>query len=110
MKRTFRFWLFGALAIAFVVTAVVALSQLSFAQAPPPMAGESSRFEVVLMRCKSSATFGVKAYQGSPGTPVKKSGDCAENLSLLMRDGFKIDDIGHYDLVEDGFVVYTLIR
>jgi hypothetical protein len=109
MKRTFRFWLLGALAIAFAVAVAVALSQLTFAQGTP-QARKSPDYEVVLMRCKSSAEFGIKAYQGSPGTPVKKSGKCAENLSLLLRDGFKIHDIGHYDLVENGFVVYTLVR
>jgi hypothetical protein len=110
MNRAFRFWISGALAIALVVTAILMLSQISFAHETTPAEWKALKSEVILMRCKSSGGLGIKAYKGSPGTPVKKSSDCAENLSLLMKDGFVIHDIGHYDDVDDAFVLYTLIR
>jgi len=30
-------------------------------------------------------------------------------LALLMKDGFSVEDIGHYDL-RTSFVLYTLVR
>lgn len=70
-----------------------------------------SRGDVVIMRCSvGSADLAVTAYQGNSSTPAKRSASCAESISALMKDGFVIRDVGHYDDEKLGFVVYTLLR
>lgn len=67
--------------------------------------------DVVMMRCNTSdSTFGATAYKGSSGTPSRRSDNCAENVSQLLKDGFAIRDIGHYDREKSGYVVITLVR
>jgi len=78
---------------------------------PPSPPAPLVKGDVILMRCDAAATdFPVSAYQGSPGAPGKKTGGCAEHLSVLLKDGFEIRNIGHYDDAKAAFVVYTLIR
>jgi hypothetical protein len=77
------------------------------AEAQSPAAGTR---DVIMMRCSaSSKSFEVGAYHGSPAAPGPKSINCPEQLSLLVKAGFKINDIGYFDLDAD-FIVYTLTR
>ena len=67
--------------------------------------------DVVMLRCNTNdAVFSATGYKGSAGTPSKRSDNCAENVSQLMKDGFAIRDIGHYDMEKAGYTVITLVR
>jgi hypothetical protein len=109
MNRINRIGIFGAAAMALAVAAFLTVSQSTSAQAPGM--AKQSRSEVVMMRCKTGGSgLAVAAYKGSAGTPGKQQGTCSDNLALLLRDGFEIKDIGHYDDVDNPFVLYTLVR
>jgi hypothetical protein len=111
MNRTSRLLPLGVLTAALVVAAVPTLSQLSNAHETDLTAGQGVKSEVILMRCSPAKNgIPIEAYRGSPGTPGKKSEDCAENLSILMRNGFVIRDIGHYDDADAVFVLYPMVR
>jgi hypothetical protein len=78
---------------------------------PPGPPGRPVKGDVVLMRCSAiAAEFPLTSYQGSAGTPGRKTGGCADNLSALLKDGYEIRNFGHYDDEKTGFVVYTLVR
>ena len=80
--------------------------------AGPPKAAETERFrgDVIMMRCATDGpTFRVTGFGGSTQAPGKKAEVCPEELSLLLRDGFTIRDVGHSD-VDKKYVVYTLTR
>ena len=96
--------------IAAVVVLVAAAAGLA-ALVHAPAAADSRGGDVVMIRCNVATVEPVVgSFQGSTSAPGKKSGNCAESLSLLMRDGFQIRDIGHYDDEKLGFVLYTLVR
>ena len=63
---------------------------------------------MVLLKCDSG--FKVTLYQGNTSAPTKKSGDCAESVSRLVREGFTITNVGHYDRQQAPFTVYTFVR
>ena len=56
-----------------------------------------------------TGALGIKAYEGSPSAPTKKSGKCPETLALLLQDGFTIQSVGYFDQ-DDKFIAYTLIH
>jgi hypothetical protein len=107
MTRTLGFVLAaGVLLLGIGWAALLSSSPSAVAQPAPPPRGD-----VVLIACTGSGTdFKLTAYQGSPGTPAKKSGSCAENLSVLIKDGFLLRDVGQNDADRTGLVVYTLVR
>jgi hypothetical protein len=73
----------------------------------PKAAGQS---EVVMIRCSTTTSdFSVSAYRGSSGAPGKRGENCPEVLSQLLRDGYAISDVGHYDKDSD-YVVFLLTR
>jgi len=75
------------------------------AQSPP-----GGNLDIVMMRCAASSTsFEVSAYRGSTAAPAPRSKSCPEELVLLMKAGFEIDQIGYFDEDKD-FIVYTLKR
>ena len=97
------------LSAAIAVVAMLAVDHSVRAQAAG--GGRQGSAEVVLMRCNTGGPgFAVAAFQGSAAAPGKKADACAEELSLLIRDGFAIRDIGHYFYDKDYFVVYTLMK
>lgn len=109
MNRSLRIGLLGVLAVALAITAFMTFSPSSSAQAPAME--KPSKSEIIMMRCKvGGSAFAIAAYKGSSGTPGQQPGSCPDNLSLLMKDGFEIRDIGHYDDVDTVFVLYTLVR
>ena len=109
MNRAMRIGAFGVIARALAAALFLAFSNNSSAQASPASGRVES--EIVMMRCKVGGSgLDIAAFKGSAGTPGRKTGNCPENLSFLMKDGFKIRDIGHYDDVDDPFVLYTLVR
>ena len=66
--------------------------------------------DVIMLRCSiDGSDFRVTAYEGSPAAPVKKSNQCPEELSLLLKERFVIRDVIRSDF-EKKFVVYTLVR
>jgi hypothetical protein len=75
----------------------------------PKTFAQTASVDVVMMRCATGSDFGIKAYEGSPSAPAKRSGKCPETLSLLLHDGFKIESVGYFDQ-DDKFIAYTLIR
>ena len=82
----------------------------AFGQAEAPK-DRSSRGDVVIMRCSVVAPeLSITAYQGSPAAPAKRSTSCSENLAALVKDGFAIRDVGHYDDEKMGFMVFTMFR
>ena len=92
-----------------VAAAVLALSSSLFV-ASGSQTGKTGK-DVVMMRCDTTtAAFKTTGYHGKSGTPSKRSGQCSENLSQLMKDGFVIRDIGHYDMEKAGYVVITMVR
>lgn len=94
---------------AIVLLGAVALCSLAVGmQSQRGAVARSPSGEVILLRCKTGADFAVVAYQGSASAPSKKSNSCPETLSLLLKDGFVIHDVGHS--VDVDFVVYTLMR
>jgi hypothetical protein len=44
-----------------------------------------------------------------PRQPGKRGENCPEVLSQLLRDGYAISDVGHYDKDSD-YVVFLLTR
>ena len=92
-------------AILLGISAIVAL----FGVWSPKTFAQASSVDVVLMRCATGSDFGIKAYEGSPSAPAKRSGRCPETLALLLADGFSIESIGYFDQ-DDKFIAYTLIR
>lgn len=105
MKKTVVAWS----SVVIVAVAVVAFSSSLFVTSGG-QTGKTGK-DVVLMRCDTNdAAFTTTAYHGNSGTPSKRSGQCSENLSQLMKDGFAIRDIGHYDMEKAGYVVITMVR
>ena len=108
MKKRMYVILTCGLTTMIAVWAITALS-------PSPTAQErrstsAPRGDVILMRGDTGGLkFSVTAYEKSTAAPTKKTESCSENLSLLMKDGFVIRDIGHHDQEKD-FVIYTLVR
>jgi len=99
--------------IALASGAVVVVAVLVFSSSLFVTSGESRRQgnDVVMMRCNTAdATFEATGYQGNSGTPSKRSNTCTENISQLLKDGFAIQDIGHYDMEKAGYVVITMVR
>ena len=95
--------------VAATVAAVLVLSSTLFVSSGSPT-GKEGR-DVVLLRCNTNdAAFSATGYKGSAGTPSKRSDNCAENVSQLMKDGFSIRDIGHYDMEKAGYTVITMVR
>lgn len=80
------------------------------ADPPATPSVEPLRGDVIMMRCATDdARFAVTAFRGSSQAPGKKADICAEELSLLLRDGFAIRNVGHSD-VDKKYVVFTLAR
>ncbi len=72
--------------------------------------GKTGR-DVVMLRCDTTGSlFSSTGYTGSAGTPSRRSENCSENLSQLLKDGFAIRDIGHYDKEKSGYAVFTMVR
>lgn len=97
------------LAVILIGVAVAAgmLSQRTAAQEARP-AAKASGHDVIMFKCKTDGEFGISAFQGSANAPAKRSSNCPETLSLLMKDGFAIRDIG---LSTDAdLVVFTVVR
>ena len=95
------------MAAAVVVVAVVVPITGVLAQEAAP-AGRG--VDIVLIRCGTDAPqLSLTAYEGSTRAPAQKSTSCSENISLVMREGFTIKDIGHYDLKKD-YMLVTLVK
>lgn len=107
MKRGLVVTLLVAAIVIAVSLAGVALSRRAVAQEPSIRAGHP-RGDVVMLRCGTSGRFVVAAYQGSTGAPTKKSDQCPQALSDLLKDGFKLDSRGYDHEAET--VVFTLMR
>lgn len=97
MSKRMLLSLLGAVTL---VAAAVASFRSEAQQAP-------AQREVIMIRC--DLEFNVDSYQGSASAPGKRAANCAENISLLHRDGFSVEDVGHFD-VGDGALVYTMVR
>ena len=105
MRRALVSVLVGLVLGAALAVGVGTLSDDVHAQAKPKTG------DVILLRCSTTAPdLAVTAFVGSANTPGQKSLNCADNLSWLVRDGFALRDIGHYDDEKTGFVLYTLAR
>lgn len=110
MSRMVGFALAGGV-LALGIGAAALVSSSSSAIAQPHPAGPPPKGDVVLLGCSGGGSeFKLTAYQGSAGTPAKKSGSCAENLSVLIKEGFVVRDIGQNDAEKIGLVVFTLVR
>jgi hypothetical protein len=110
MKKSRHLLWAAAVAILGVLAVSAAGFRSAYGQAEQPK-DRTSRGDVVIMRCSVVASeLPVTAYQGSPAAPAKKSTNCAENLSSLMKEGFAIRDVGHYDDEKLGIVVFTMLR
>ncbi len=108
MKKRMYVILMGGLTAMIAVWAIAALSPSPTAQERPSTS--PPRWDVILMRCDTGGLkFSITAYEKSTAAPAKKTESCSENLSILMKDGFVIRDIGHHDQEKD-FVIYTLVR
>jgi hypothetical protein len=98
---------------ALAVLAAVAIATQFFLELPGQQTAAASpqrKGDIVMVRCDSAgASFNVTGFLGSTAAPSKKSKSCPETLALLMKDGFSVEDIGHYDL-KTSFVLYTLVR
>lgn len=100
----------SAAALAAAIVGVAALMGDSAAETSPASDGGRGQAELVMVRCNStSPDFTVVAFRGSSGAPSKKGETCPEVLSQLMRDGFVVADVGHYD-VDGDYVLYLLSR
>lgn len=96
---------------ALVLGAVLVFSSSLFVTSGQSGQSERASKDVVMMRCNTTdASFSATGYQGNSGTPSKRSGSCSENISQLMKDGFVIHDIGHYDTEKAGYLVVTMTR
>ncbi len=110
MNRSVRIALVSMLGVVSLLAVVATQSQSPLAGDDGPQAGRT-KGDVVMIRCTVSGSDpSLSAYQGSAGTPAKKTGGCVDNLSLLLKDGFEVRDVGHYDEEKSSFVLYTLIR
>lgn len=100
-NRTRVLLLFGLLSI---FVAAIASGML----AATASAGESGETDVVILRCRLATEIAVVSYAASTGAPAKKSDSCAQALSQLLKDGFRIKQYG----ISDGtdYAVYTLLR
>lgn len=108
MRKSFAGMATGAVLAA----SVAALIALTLPSAPAQEAAVSvrRRVEVVMVRCTPVVgRFAVTAYQGSTTAPAQRSDSCPETLSLLVGDGFEVQEVGYFD-VDDDYVVYTLAR
>ncbi len=93
------------------VVAVLLFSSSLFVASGQTGKSTLSTKDVVMMRCNTTdEVFSATGYQGNSGTPSKRSNNCSENISQLMKEGFAIRDIGHYDMEKAGYVVITLVR
>ena len=101
----------AALSAAVVVVALLLFSSSLFVTSGQTgKSGRASR-DVVMMRCNTTdADFTASGYKGNSGTPAKRSNSCSENISQLLKDGFVIQDIGHYDMEKAGYLVVTMTR
>lgn len=100
----------NARSIAAVIALAAAAAGLA-ALVSAPVTAQSRGGDVIIIRCNlTTAEPVVAAFQGSTSAPGKKTGNCADALSILMKDGFALRDIGHYDDEKLGFVLYTLVR
>ena len=107
MKRTHVALLSGAV----VGVVLLLLSSSLFVVSGQTDRSARSARDVVMMRCNTAdATFSATGYQGNSGTPSKRSNSCSENIAHLLKDGFVIQDIGHYDMEKAGYVVFTMVR
>ena len=107
MSRDVRNVLLGV-AVAAIVGIAVGVS-ISGAQAED-IAPAARAVDIVLIRCGTdSAKLSLTAYEGSTRAPARKSDSCSENISLVLREGFTIKDIGHYDLESD-YMLITLVK
>jgi hypothetical protein len=106
MNRKVRNVLLGAAAAAVVVVAVVVPLNGARAEESTARGG----VDIVLIRCATDTTnLALSGYQGSTRAPAQKSTSCSENISLVMREGFKIKDIGHYDF-DKNYMLITLVK
>jgi hypothetical protein len=91
------------------VIAVLAISSALFVTSGG-QEGQQGR-DVVMLRCSTTDTvFKSTGYSGSSGTPSKRSENCSENISQLLKDRFVIHDVGHYHVDESSYVVFTMVR
>ncbi len=98
---------FAVLGVALVAGAAVSWSSLAQGE----QSAKVTRGDVVMIRCDtSSPDLRVSAYQGSAAAPAKHSGSCAESISLLLKDGFSIRDMGRYSDQTMGYMVITLMK
>ena len=96
---------------AVVVVAVLVFSSSLFVTSGQSEKSARSPRDVVMMRCNTTdADFTATGYKGNSGTPAKRSNSCSENISQLLKDGFVIQDIGHYDMEKAGYLVVTMTR
>ena len=105
MKRARNALLLGTIA----VVALLVLSSILFVTS----GGQDGKIgrDVIMLRCNTNdAVFSSTGYKGSAGTPSRRSENCSENISQLLKDGFMIQDIGHYDMEKAGYVVITMVR
>ena len=99
----------AALSAAVVVVALLLFSSSLFVAAGSQTARAGK--DVIMMRCNTTdADFTASGYKGNSGTPAKRSNSCSENISQLLKDGFVIQDIGHYDMEKAGYLVVTMTR
>ena len=105
MKKVRNVLLLGAVAVVALLLFSSTLFVTSGGQD-----GKTGR-DVVMLRCNTADTvFSSTGFKGSAGTPSRRSENCSENISQLLKDGFVIRDIGHYDMEKAGYVVITMVR
>lgn len=110
MTRTMGMTLAGGVLVVGIGAALLATSSSTVVAQPNP-GGTPLKGDVVLVGCTEAGDeFKVTSYQGSAGTPSKKSKNCAENLSVLLKEGFMLRDIGQKQADKAGLVVFTLVR
>lgn len=110
MKKSRLVALAGVLLVGLALAVGAVISRASLAQTESATL-RAAKGDVVLIRCETSAAdLHVSAYQGSTAAPPKKSSGCAESVSLLLKDGFAIRDMGRYTDETKGYMVITLIR
>ena len=106
-----RTWTLVKVALGAAIAVAVMLAANHLVRAQAGGGGRPGNADVVLLRCNTGGPgFPVTAYQGSTTAPSKKADACAEELWLLIKEGFAIRDTGHYFYDKDYFVVYTLMR
>jgi len=108
MSVSLRLVVAGALLGGIFGMSVLFGDTVAQAQRESPKAGGQT--EVVMVRCTTnSSDFSVSAYRGSSGAPGKRGETCPEVLSQLLKDGFVVTDVGHYDRDSD-YAVFLLSR